>query len=468
MLGITLTKGTIPAVRQICVSLRESIGSGALPAGAKLPSTRRLAEQLGVARNTAIDAYEQLIAEGYLESRVGSGTYVAEGVIGSNGAAAAVRPVPKASPRSEEPRVDFTGGSPDLSQFPRQIWGKHLKQAVETIPSASFGYGDIFGDIELRTTLADYLFRAKGIRADPAQIAVVSGSSEGFLLIAKTLADRFRSIYIEDPTVEFGRDIFASCGYRLKPVDVDEHGIRADDWERLEDGHLMLLTPSHQFPSGSILSIQRRRKLIALANRSGAYLIEDDYDSEFRFRGAPVPPMHALAPDRVVYVGTFSKTLTPGLRIGFAVIPWPLIDAFARMKDTLNLRCPNVEQRALALMIRSGDFERHVYRMLKIYRQKRAALVDALREQFGGDAKIYGDEAGMHLLARFDIEGDVDWHRAASYGLRVQTVDDYRLRRRTGRENAGRHELVFGYGHLSVADIREGVSRLREFLAGFR
>src|SRR5690606_18987611 len=265
-----------------------------------------------------------------------------------------------------------------------------------------------FGDPVLREQLSAYLFRAKGLRVQPDRIAVVSGSSEGFLLIAHALADRFRTVVVEDPTVEFGRDIFARCGYRLKPVDVDGQGIRADLVERLEPEELMLLTPSHQFPTGSILSVQRRHRLIGLAEAAGSFLIEDDYDSEFRFKGSPVPPLLALAPERVIHVGTFSKTLAPGLRLGFVVIPPALVDRFRQTKDALTLLTPNAEQRALAAMLASGDFERHLYRMVKVYRHKRGVLKEALETHFPGMLDIRGDDAGMHLLARFRTVAEPD------------------------------------------------------------
>lgn len=532
MLGLTVERGSVPAVRQLCEQLRHLIGSGQLPAGTKLPSTRQLAAGLGIARNTAIDAYEQLVAEGFLESRVGAGTFVAEGagyladaaatkeagggagagaagraaadggwtvsgavgadhtgsadgtsggedeagsLVGAGGAdsSGSVVETVSAFGTSGAGRaidavgltgsavIDFTAGSPDLALFPRRAWGNHLRNAALDAPDRVFGYGDAFGDPVLRRELAAYLFRAKGIRTEPERITVVNGSSEGFLLIAHALAGRFHTVAVEDPTVEFGRDIFARCGYRLRPVDVDGQGIRTDRLKRLADGELVLLTPSHQFPTGSILSIQRRRRLAEMAERADSYLIEDDYDSEFRFRGSPVPPLHMLAPERVIHVGTFSKTLSPGLRLGFLVLPRALVGVFRETKEALNLLTPAVEQRALAGMLAGGDFERHLYRMVKVYRQKRAALTAALDDHFAGAVEMAGDTAGMHLLARFRLRRPVHWEEAASYGVRIQCADDYRL-----AGGGERREAVFGYGHLSAADIREGVRRLAAFLAG--
>lgn len=529
MLGLMVEKGPVPAVRQLCGQLRHLIGTGMLAAGTKLPSTRELARQLGIARNTAVDVYEQLIAEGFLESRVGSGTYVAEGAgflaglvptaegtlperLSNRAAVGGTRDAGRGMPdisavadgwkgtargqenggtRNETSAIqqasgdltgnawsadpfatgpypvhpsamdviDFTGGFPDLSRFPRRAWGHHLRESAMEASDWLLGYGDSFGDPVLRGELAGYLFRAKGIRAEPERIAVVSGSSEGFLLIAHAMAGRFNTVVVEDPTVEFGRDIFAKCGYRLKPVDVDRQGIRADRFDRLEPGELMLLTPSHQFPTGSILSIQRRRRLVELAAKAGSYLIEDDYDSEFRFRGSPVPPLLALSPDRVIHVGTFSKTLSPGLRLGFIVIPPDLLGLFRETKEALNLLAPNIEQRALACMLAEGDFERHLYRMVKVYRHKRAALVSALETRFHGAVEVLGDEAGMHLLARIETVRDTDWRMAAPHGVRIQCAGDYRL-----KGGGERNELVFGYGHLSEEQIREGVARLAAFL----
>jgi GntR family transcriptional regulator/MocR family aminotransferase len=298
------------------------------------------------------------------------------------------------------------------------------------------------------------------MRVDPDRIMITGGSSEGFELAARALKPRFHAVCLEDPTIEITGHIFGRAGYRIETVPVDESGMRVHEIGALPPGTLMVLTPSHQYPTGGILSIQRRLHAVRLAAEAGGYIVEDDYDGDFRLKGVPIPPLHTLGPERVIYAGTFSKTLAPGLRIGFLVLPGELTDMFAAFRETANLRPPTAPQLALARFIRDGHLERHIHRMRAVYRNRRALLIEALRRHFGDRAVIRGDEAGMHLLVDFpDMAEAPDWTGTAAYGVAVDPVEDYCVRR--GRRT---RQIVLGYGNIRDRDIEPGIERLSRFV----
>ncbi|MCR2802729.1 MocR-like pyridoxine biosynthesis transcription factor PdxR [Paenibacillus soyae] len=468
MYGISIDRrAELSVTRQICDLLRQMIESGRLPAGTRLLPTRVLAKEWGIARNGIIEVYEQLTAEGYLEGRVGAGTYVAEGITPVPRKSEAPAPAPSKAALSDGVRtrdlIDFASGVPDDESFPRSAWAKELRYAAESISEDSLGYGSIQGSMELREVIRDYVFRTKGIICEADQIIIVSGASEAIMLIAHSLASEFRSVYLEDPTIGFTQDIFRALNYTVIPVEVDQHGMAVDTLSRLEACHLMLLTPSHQFPTGSLLSIQRRQQAIRMAAESEAYLIEDDYDSEFRLKGVPVPPLQTLAPDRVLHVGTFSKTLTPSIRIGYAIVPPHLTERLLETKEMLNLYTPFVIQKALSRFIRGGHLDRHIHAMKKEYRKRRALLKEQLRQAFGENAALLGDEAGMHLQVCFQpasLYSGIDWEKSVLFGVRVDPADDYRLR----KPGKSEPRIVLGYGNLYEERIVEGVRRLASFV----
>lgn len=292
-----------------------------------------------------------------------------------------------------------------MRSFPRKEWAKYLKIAAEDSPGVLFDYGDIRGEEELRSEISVYLHRTRGMRCSIGQIMIVSGSSEGFALIAKAMRPQYPFIYLENPTIEITQNIFRQTDYRITPVEVDEFGMKLHEIASFQDGYLMLLTPSHHFPNGSILPIQRRQHAVRFAEKSDSYIIEDDYDGDFRLKGVPIPPLYTLNPDRVIYVGTFSKTLAPGLRIGFMVLPRRLVGRFASLKEELNIRTPTIHQIALARFIRDGRLDRHIHKMKTIYRNRRSLLIEALKRHFGNQAVIRGDEAGMHVQVEFPFLG---------------------------------------------------------------
>ncbi|GIO92105.1 hypothetical protein J31TS3_33320 [Paenibacillus lactis] len=282
--------------------------------------------------------------------------------------------------------------------------------------------------------------------------------------MAKALSAQFNSIYIEDPTIDIARDIFLMMNYSLVPVQVDSNGMQVNAIRTFLPGHLLLLTPSHQFPSGSLMSIQRRHQAIRMVETADAYVIEDDYDSEFRLKGIPVPPLQTLSPSRVIYVGTFSKTLSPSLRIGFLIVPPSLIDTITLAKDRLNLHTPAVIQSALAAFIQDGQLERHIHTMKKVYKKRRNLLTERLAQAFGDRISITGDEAGMHLQVLFHHERHIElpWNDTSAFGFRVERSDNYRIADRS-REGG----IVLGYGNLTSEHITEGVCRIHRFVSAF-
>ncbi|WP_409340567.1 PLP-dependent aminotransferase family protein [Paenibacillus sp. MBLB4367] len=467
MYGIYIEKHSpLSVTRQICHQLRLMIESGQLTAGTRLLPTRVLAKEWGIARNVVIEVYEQLTAEGYLEGRVGSGTYVAEGITPAFRALASHNSKDVSeNTGADYPNpdiIDFATGIPDLALFPRTLWGKYMKEAAETVTDQDPGYGDILGDLKLRSAIRDFVHRTKGIRCSTEQVVIVSGASEGIFLTAFSLSSKFHSIYLEDPTIELTRDIFQMMNYEIVPVEVDRNGMNIDSLPQFAPGHLMLLTPSHQFPSGSLLSIQRRQRAIRLAEEADTFLIEDDYDSEFRLKGIPVPALQTLSPTRVIYVGTFSKTLSPSLRIGFLIVPPNLVDTIVTMKDKLHLYTPLLIQKALSRFMQEGHLDRHIHTMKKVYKKRREVLKDRLHHTFGKEISILGDEAGMHLLVHFHSRSHalLPWKHTSTYGFRIERSDDYKIGDRPNRA-----EIVLGYGNLTAEKIEEGVRRMHKFVS---
>ncbi|MDQ0112000.1 MocR-like pyridoxine biosynthesis transcription factor PdxR [Paenibacillus harenae] len=470
MFGFSPVAGAGSVMKQLCGYLREKIESGTLSPGLQLPPTRRAAQELGIARNIVIEVYEQLTAEGYMTSRAGSGTYIASGIeVGSQASRYSPSLPVLASPVTpaahQTKLIDFDAGIPDLSRFPRRLWSKYVREITDSEPANVFTYGDVQGTPALREAIADYLHRVKGIRCSTDQIVITSGTSESFLLLASAFSDRYRTVYVEEPTIGFVADIFRKIKYDIHPIEVDHQGMNISRIERSAPSGLIVLTPSHQYPTGSILSIQRRQQTVTLAETAGHYIIEDDYNSEFRHKGGPVPPLQLLAPSRVIYAGTFSKTMSPALRIGFLIVPQSLIELIVRTKTELNLTTSGITQSALARFIMEGHFNRHIHKMRAVYKRKRLFLADQCRRIFGEHVEVVGDEAGMHVQLAFrqDLYGPIDWHRLEEFGVRLYSFDDYAMLK-------GRYpgKVVLGYGNLTEEEISEGLRRIWQFTEAWK
>ena len=459
-------------------ALRQAVQDGRLTAGMRLPATRTLAADLGVARNTVADAYGQLVAEGWLTARQGSGTRVAERVT-ARGAAAPPGPVPPAPappgpvrpapvlpatvPHTPSaPRYDLRPGVPDLSEFPRAAWLAAARRAVSAAPSAAFGYGSPRGRPELRAALAAYLARARGVRAAPEQIVICSGFTQALSLLSRVLAaSGATAMAVEAFGHRHHRDVIAAQGLAATPVPVDGRGAVIDAVGQVAGAGAVLLTPSHQFPLGVPLAPQRRSQAVRWAARAGAVVIEDDYDGEFRYDRRAIGAMQALAPEHVVYAGTASKTLSPAVRLAWLVLPDRLLGDVVAAKSLTDRHGSSLDELTLAELIVSGGYDRHVRRSRLRYRRRRDRLIAALAEVSPG-TRVTGLAAGLHAvlhLAPGRSEADVV-AAAAARGLALNGMRGFR-----SAGVAHPEALVLGYGTPPAHAFTTAVTRLCAVLA---
>lgn len=457
----------IPLGQQVQAALRTSIRAGRLRSGERLPSTRQLAEQLGVSRGLVVSVYEQLLAEGYVVSSVGSGTRVADGLSGAvdTGSPAAAED-PPAQP-APGPRIDFGYGVPDLRAFPTRDWLRALGDAMNALPAAALGDGAAEGDDHLRTVLAGYHRRVRAGCAELADTVVVGGFRQGLTFVLGALAAHgIEHIGLEDPGPRDHDHIARRAGLRVSAVAVDAEGVRVDDL-RACGARAVLLTPAHQCPTGAVLSPTRRHELVEWAHEVDGVILEDDYDAEFRYDRQPVGSLQGLAPDRVVALGSVSKTLAPALRIGWIFTPRRFRDSIVAEKSLSCRGVPQLDQAALARLIETGRFDRHLRRVRAPYQQRRDALVAAVAQHLEG-ATIAGLDAGHHALLQ--LPHGVDEERvvahAAAEGIAVRGLSDYRV---TPDDEAPRDPLppalVIGFGNVTTRQIREGIGVLGELFA---
>jgi GntR family transcriptional regulator/MocR family aminotransferase len=430
--------------------LRELVRDGALPADSCMPSSRALSGDLGVSRRLVVDAYAQLLAEGYLVARQGAGTFVAA-------TAAAVDGGPAAPPTSA-PQFDFFPGAPDLASFPRALWLRATRDVLRSAPDSAFAYPDARGAPELRRALSSYLRRVRGVVAEPDSIVVCAGATQGLALLGRALVRQgTSSIDVEDPGLPPHRLVLAYAGLRVRGVPVDEQGVEVDALR----APIVLTTPAHQCPTGVVLSPARRGALVRWA-REGGLVIEDDYDAEFRYDRAPLGALQGLAPDRVVYLGTVSKTLAPGLRLGWLVLPASLLEAVAEAKALDDFGSSTIEQLVLARLLETAAYDRHLRKARRRNRACRDALIAAVARDLPR-ASVSGISAGLHALVRLPRAVDASALRSAAaerslglYPLSFHQIDSPR------RTDA----LVMGYANLTEPAIEEGVRRLSEVLRG--
>ena len=437
-----------PLHRQIETAIRDSIRAGRLPHGSSLPPSRVLAADLGISRGVVVEAYQQLAAEGYLASRAGGYTQVAAG---PSPAAAGLRLA-----RETPPRIDLSYGRADVSSFPRAAWLRAIRGALASAPNDVFGYLAGSGVPQLRTAIADYLNRVRGTLAQPGQIVICTGYAQGIALLVGVLAAAgAKRLALEDPSS--GDDALPAAraaGLEVIGVPVDRDGIQVG-LLRETGADAVILTPSHQWPTGSVLSARNRAAVLRWACESGAVIIEDDYDAEYRYDRTPVGALQGLAADRVVYAGSASKTLAPGLRLGWFVMPEHLAEPMAAAKIAADRGSPALEQLALADLITRGEFDRHLRRMRPVYRRRRDALLTALARRLP-QLKPVGVSAGLHLVTwlppHLDEATVVDAAARAEVG--VEGVTPYRI------SHPGPGGLIFGYATVNEQAITEGVDIL--------
>jgi GntR family transcriptional regulator/MocR family aminotransferase len=440
---VVLRRGEGPLHAQIEAQLREAVRAGRLAAGERLPSSRALATELGVSRGVVVEAYDQLAAEGYLAARTGAAPRVAAGAVEAAGA-----PVPQVAP---PPRWDLRPGTPDLSLFPRAAWAAAQRRAMRDATDADLGYPDPAGHPRLRTALAGYLGRVRGVQAAPERIVVSGGVAEALSLVGRMLhATGARRVAVEDPSHHGTRGQIAHAGLELVPVPVDAGGIDVAALVAAAPD-AVLLTPAHQFPTGVVLEPDRRAALAEWARETGALIVEDDYDAEYRYDRHPVGAVQGLAPDHVVHVHSVSKMLAPALRLGWAALPARLAPLLAEEKRMVNIGAPVLEQLALAAFLERGELDRHLRRTRPAYHARRDALLSAL-----AGFEIEGVAAGLHVLARLPggrAEEDVV-AGAAARGVAVQPLAPHVLA--AARPPA----LVLGYSRLAEPGLAEAARRL--------
>jgi GntR family transcriptional regulator/MocR family aminotransferase len=446
-----------PLHRQLEHELRTAIRSGRLPADSALPSSRALADQLSLSRGVVVEAYEQLVAEGYLTSRQGGATRVAGNVTPTKPSTPAVaRPMPPGLAL----RIDFGYGRPDVTQFPRQAWMKSLRRVMNEAPSDRFGYLDLRGAPELRSALATYLNRVRNTCADPEHIVISNGFAQALRLMVQVVKDQGgRRIAGEDPGFQDLRLAAADHGMEVVPVPVDESGIDVAALSR-SSVDAVVVTPAHHFPTGAVMSAERRAALVDWAKDRGALILEDDYDAEYRYDREPIGALHGLAPEHVLYAGSASKTLAPGLRLGWMLVPPALVEPIARKKEQIDRGSASLEQLAFADFLVRGEFDHHLRRMRPVYRARRDALLDAIARHLP-DLRPVGASAGLHVFAWLPpgVDEPNVVERAAAAGVGIYGLSRYGYARRTGRGG-----LILGYGAVTEREIVEGVRLLADAL----
>ncbi|MEW2116751.1 PLP-dependent aminotransferase family protein [Streptomyces sp. NPDC005474] len=421
-------EGSGPGGRRAALirALRDAVRSGRLAPGTLLPPYRSLAADLGVARNTVADAYAELVAEGWLTARQGSGTRVAERAAPARAARVPV----KAPPRARGPRHDLRQGKPDASAFPRAAWLASYRRALQQAPNEAYGPGDPAGRIELREALAEYLARARGVRTEPARIVICSGFAHALrLLFGGTGGSGGADAVLRGPLameaygLGFHRELLAAAGVRTVPLPLDEDGARVG---LLDRERAVLLTPAHQFPTGGPLHPERRAAVIDWARARGGLILEDDYDGEFRYDRRPVGALQGLDPERVIHLGSVSKSLSPALRLGWMVLPERYVEPVLDAKGEREAWASSLEQLALADFLGSGSYDRHVRRMRQRYRRRRDRLVAALAAH-APHVEVTGVAAGLHAVLRLPPGTEPSAVKAAAWrGIALDGLAEFR------------------------------------------
>jgi GntR family transcriptional regulator / MocR family aminotransferase len=450
-LVVSLDAGSAVSLqRQLEAALRDHVRSGRLAAGTRVPSTRALASELGVARGTVVGAYEQLVAEGYLVGTPGSGTVVSERAVAQSVTAAPsdVMTAPVA--------IDFRRAIPDLSSFPRALWMRSVRSALASMPDDDLGYVDSAGTVALQASVARHLGVNRGVVADAGDVVVVNGFAQALSISCHALrALGHRTIGVEDPGSFSSRDVIRTAGLEPVGIPVDDDGLDVAVLAR-SGVRAVLVTPAHQYPLGVVLSPARRHALTEWARATDGFVIEDDYDEQYRYDRKPVGALQALAPDRVAYGGSVSKTLAPALRLGWLVAPPALRDRLVAVKKHIDHGTASIDQVALARLIDAGDLDRHLRRTRKLYAARRAALVDACAAHLP-TATVSGIAGGLHAVVTVgDVDEDALVDACASRGIAVVGLRSFAL------ATVHPAALVLAYGSLTEREIESGVATIAD------
>ncbi|HEY6351474.1 MAG TPA: PLP-dependent aminotransferase family protein [Candidatus Angelobacter sp.] len=474
-------RSTKPLHRQIYDAYRTTIAGRSLRAGEKVPSSRDLALQLGISRVPVLSAYAQLLAEGYLESRSGSGTFVSHSMVdqlilcASNGN----QTKPRSGPRPFSRRSvvlppfkfvpwlsgwgAFCVGQLAFECFPFQVWSRLIARHSRNVRVSALHFTDPMGSANFRESIATYLRTARAVNCEPRQIMVVSGSQQALEISSRVLLDPGDPVWIEEPGYVLARHVLMLGGARLIPVPVDHEGLNVTvAMERCRNARVAYVTPSHQFPLGVTMSASRRLQLLEWAQKYGAWIIEDDYDSEYRYQDLPISSLQGLDNNsRVIYIGTFSKTLFPSLRLGYMVIPPDLVDRFLAVRHAMDVYPPHLYQAVLTDFIKEGHFSRHIRRTRMVYAEKRNALVEAIQNEFGSELQVVGSQAGMHVVVTMSKrlrDRDIA-KRAARENLWLWPLSPCYV------ESNPRQGFILGFGSTTAREIPKRVRQLRQIIA---
>jgi len=466
--------------RQLYSILQGGIRQSVLAAGTKLPPTRVLAQALGIARNTVVHVYEQLALEGYVQAGVGRGTYVA--AIGPRlvDRSAAQPPAGGArtallSRRGSQLVRDskaaplqwgaFTPGVPEVRMFPSQVWSRLQARMLRQHTPDQLTYATGPGDAGLRQAVSEYLQGTRGVVCSPEQVVITSGTQQSLHLVAQLLSDVGDTAWLEDPGYWGARSVFRAHGLQLEPVAVDAEGMAPTPEQLRQPPRLMFVSPSHQYPVGALMGHGRRQQLLDYAAVHGVWVVEDDYDSEFRYGTRPLPALQGLdAHGRVVYLGTFSKTLFPALRIAYLVLPPDLVDGFARALNELFREGQTLQQAVLARFLAEGHYASHIRRMRGVYSTRHDALIQAIQHEFGSQLPVIGGDAGLHLVLGLpqQVDDAAVAHAALRAGVTTRPLSLYYL-----RQPAATRGLLLGYGAVREEEIGPSFAKLAQVVRGF-
>jgi len=486
--GIELNHDSpLPLYRQLYDAIRDAILEERLQSGHRLPASRMFAKELGVSRNTVALAFEQLMIEGYLKGKVGSGTYVTDDLperllqtrpsVDDRTAASSKRhrasrrgrtlsKIILRRNRTPEDVRPFQAGVPAMDEFPYAFWLKLTQQVWRSLPRNHLAYGGAGGYEPLREAIASYLRTSRAVRCDADQVVIVNGSQQGVDLVARVLLDSGDQVFVEDPGYLGARAALLGAGVRLMPTPVDAEGLQIENRKaRSSQARLVYVTPSHQYPLGVTMTLARRLHLLEWARRSGAWILEDDYDSEFRYAGRPLASLQGLDTcGCVIYLGTFSKVLFPGLRLGYLVVPKNVVDEFLSAKTIADRQSAILEQAVLARFIEEGHFARHLRRMRVLYQHRQEILLDVAAHELGGLLEIHPSDSGMHLIAWLQKEKNAQEiaRRAEEFGVIAHPLSDYTMRYHQ------RPALLLGYAAYDDIEIRQGVRRLAQAITSSR
>lgn len=451
-----------PIYEQIYTFLKQRILSGSLKFDDKLPATRRLSAELSIGRNTVDKAYQQLVTEGYVTSKAGSGFSVNKIPIEfsisnqANFSSHTYEPQIQSFPT----RYDFAYGAIDNSIFPYKQWRRSINYALNLMESYScIHYPSRQGESSLRQSISSYLQRSRGVRCNASQVIITCGHQHSMEVIANMFEHSSKRFAMEDPGYDGVRIVFQNHNYQLTPIPVEKDGISIEPIKVLNTDHLLYLTPSHQFPTGVILPIAKRRKLIHWAFNTNSYLIEDDYDSELRYDTNPIPSLQSLdIHARTIYTGTFSKSLSPSIRVAYIVLPDSLMDTYSRYYRRYNSQVPALHQIALADFIASGNYEKHINRLRTFYRKRQNTLLIALREVFGNTAFISGEGAGKHILLTLknSLSQDDLIKRAEDIGIRVYSTKEHYM----NPMDCPHSQILLGFSIVPTRDLKSILEEL--------